>query len=266
MTHIEALITLARRYCQDNYSYWAEKYSQERTGNDFPCTYSDTDYNLFPRYKVLSAILSSVETLTGQDFQNIESCQNDLKIMAFTAKSTFTTGQQNDIEKHAIEDECRKFAEYIGNLSSNDLINVEPLPYKRRMKEDESLQIRSRLLEKWNYDGDYWDPLVDNSPRKVVFLRKKSITDNDFTQIIEFIRRISQPHLYQVTEEGNDAEIEFSLFHPDSYETIYFDKTFEWVVYGSHESTITFSGGTLLNFIEQLFSDRKEKLNNWDVN
>ena len=107
--------------------------------------------------------------------------------------------------------------------------------------------------------------MFDNSPHPILFLRKESFSDDDYDQVIEFIRTISQEKLFEVTETGNDAEIEFSLFHPDSYETIYFDRTFEWVVYGSHESTITFGGAALLNFIEQLFSDRKEKLNNWEV-
>src|SRR5689334_19553222 len=79
MTDVEALITLARRYCQDNFSYWADKYSKERTGNYFPYTYTDKDYNLFPRYNVLSVILSSIETLVGKNFENTESCKNELK-------------------------------------------------------------------------------------------------------------------------------------------------------------------------------------------
>ena len=49
-------------------------------------------------------------------------------------------------------------------------------------------------------------------------------------------------------------------------ETIFTDKTFEWVVYGSHESTIAFGGIWLVDFIKKLFANRKDKLNRWEQN
>jgi len=46
MTEIESVITLARHY-------WFNKYSREKSGT----SYSNNDYDLFPRYKALKAIL-----------------------------------------------------------------------------------------------------------------------------------------------------------------------------------------------------------------
>ena len=264
MKDVEELITLARRYCQENFSYWANRYSTERTGNDFPYTYSESDYNLFPRYNVLSAILANVETLVDQDFQDLESCKNELKQIGLSAQSIFTTGEQNEIEKNAIDEERKKFVHFIEGVTQNDLLLAEPLPYRRRLKPEEKAQIRKQLFEKWNYDGDYWDPLVDNSPHPIVFVMKANLTDSDYDQIIAFIRANAKSRIFEVTEDGADAEIEFSLFHPDCYETMYFDPTFDWVVYGSHESTITFGGTPLIKFIEELFFDRREKLNKWE--
>ncbi|HTD95020.1 MAG TPA: hypothetical protein VK644_14445 [Chitinophagaceae bacterium] len=148
MTDIEAIITLARKYSQENFSYWINKYSKERTGNDFPYTYSNSDYDLFPRYSVLSAILEDVETLVDQNFKDIEKCKAELIHIGLTAQSPFTTGEKNEIEQNAIKDERSKFVDYIVNLTSNELLSVDPLPHRRRFRDEEAGQIRKSLLEK----------------------------------------------------------------------------------------------------------------------
>ena len=101
MTDTEALITAARRYLGDNHNYWANRYSKERTGDNFPYTYTYNDYNLFPRYNILSAILDKVETLVGQNNLNNDTCKQELKNFGLTANSAFTTGEQNDISINA---------------------------------------------------------------------------------------------------------------------------------------------------------------------
>jgi len=102
MTDTEALITSARHYLKDNHSYWADKYSKERTGADIPYSYTDNDYNLFPRYNVLFAILDKVETLVGQDNVDFETCKKELQNIGLTANSVFTTDEQDKVAANAI--------------------------------------------------------------------------------------------------------------------------------------------------------------------
>jgi hypothetical protein len=265
MTETEALITAARRYLQDNYSYWADRYSKERTGKDIPYTYTDDDYNLFPRYNVLSAILNEVETLVGQNTNNLDDCKQKLKDFALTANPrTFTTRKQNQIETNAMQEERNKFIDFIDKLTDKQLNSINPLPYRRRLRKDESEQVRQELLRHWNCQGDYWEPLEKLSPKPTLFLMKKNITNSDYEQLTQEIKRHADKKLFEITEDHLDAEIEFSLFCPNCYETIYCDKTYEWIVYGSHESTVAFGGEWLLVFIKQLYSDRQDKLNKWE--
>jgi hypothetical protein len=266
MTHTEALITSARRYLKDNFSYWADRYSKERTGDDYPYTYTDNDYNLFPRYNLLSAILDKVETLVGQNDLNVEKCKQELKNIGLTANSSFTTDEQNDIAINAMQEERKKFTDFIENVAESDLKSVEPLPHRRRLSNEESNQIRQTLREIWNFEGNYWEPLEELSPTPTIFLMKNNLTDNDYEKIIEEMKKHADNKLYEITEDGSDAEIEFSFFHPDCYETIYCDRGCEWIVYGSHEGTVAFGGTWLLDFIRQLYSDRQVKLNKWEQN
>jgi len=264
MSPSEALITAARRYCQENISYWSNRYSNERTGSDFPVySYSDRDYDLFPRYNALAAMLSQVETLVGKTYEELIDCRMELAEIGYTAQSVFTDGAQNAIAKTAMENERNKFAQFVQTVTLGELGLIEPLPYRRRLSLQEKRDVRKKLLDHWNFDGDFWDPLTDKCPSPFLFLATDHIMRTDYDAIIQFIMEHAQSPLLEITEQGEDAEIEFSEFHPECYETIYCDHTYSWVIYGSHESTITFAGDQLLYFINNLFSGRESILNQW---
>lgn len=263
MTETEALVTAARHYLAHHIAYWTERYARERTGSDMPYTYSDSDYNLFPRYNVLSAILAGVETFTGNTTLALEECRSKLVEIGNTANNALTSGEQNAIEQQAITEERDKFIDHINNLNRDSLVQQEPLPYRRRLDKFESKKIRKVLQKQWGFNGDYWDPLEKLSPQPVVFLLKLNITDEDYAQIIAAVHQKATDTIYEIDEDGNDAEVALSSFHPDCYETIYCDAGFEWIVYGSHESTVTFGGNWLIDFVNHLFKDRKEILNYW---
>src|ERR671912_231407 len=106
MTPTEALITTARRYCMDNHSYWSKRYGDEMSHNNNP--YSDNDYNLFPRYNALAAILLGVETFVGQTFTSLDHCKQELKQAGLTSQTPFTKGKQKEIARNAIQDERNK--------------------------------------------------------------------------------------------------------------------------------------------------------------
>jgi hypothetical protein len=267
MTNTEALITAARQYCQNNYSYWAGKYSHERSGGSFPM-YSEAgnDHHLFPRYQVLSAILGEVEALAGRSYADLNDCQEALAAAGLSANNLFTTGKSNETAYKAIQDERNKFIHFIRHIIPSALEMVTPLSYRRRLREDEKKEVRQALLERWNYDGGRWNPLVDKCTSASLFLMKDNITRSDYQEITAFIRLHALANLFEINEEGTDAEIGQSLFDPDCCETVYCDRHFDWIVYGSHEATLAFGGEALISFIKELFKNRQEKINLWEQN
>lgn len=84
MTKTDKIITIARRYCSEGITFWASKYSDEKSGNNI--RYSENDYNIFPRYNALVAILKGVETIVGKSYDNIDQCKNELKSLGQTAR------------------------------------------------------------------------------------------------------------------------------------------------------------------------------------
>jgi len=95
---------------------------------------------------------------------------------------------------------------------------------------------------------------------------KDNLTDDDSIKIGEFIIANSNKRLFEITEDRIDYEIEVDSFNLNLYETIVTDKSISWVIYGSHEDTLTFGGNELVSFIKTLFADRHEKLNKWEQN
>jgi hypothetical protein len=283
MTDIEKLITSARHYCKDNFVFWADKYQNESSGINNP--YSDNDYNMFPRYNVLTAIQQGVETLVGQEFQSFENCKQQLTDIGLASHSIFTIdsnagiyllgesgkyksaiGRQNPIAKNAMTEERTKFVEFINSRTTENIAHVEPLPYRHRLTDSEMVLVRKQLADIWNYDGDYWNPLDDKCSKETVFLMEDDLTEGDNRKIVEFIVTNSNKRLFEITEDRIDYEIEVDSFNLDLHETMVTDKSFSWVIYGSHEDTLTFGGNELVIFIKSLFSDRQEKLNKWEQN
>lgn len=267
MTKIEGLHTLVRTYCIDAIAFWKKEYAEKRTGSDFPeYTYSDSDYNLFPRYNALDAILKGIELLVPTEYRDFKTLKKDILEVALENETAFTSNPDNEIEENAIKEERVKFKAYVESLKESDVKDIEPLPLRRRLKTNEKMTVRQMLHEVWGYDGDYWEPLGKKSPRETVFLLSKYLTDGDRLFIKELLAKKGGKHLYEVNETGDDYETDLesiSSFYQD-HEVMYFDETYKWTIYGSHEETITFGGEWLINSIKERFKDRPELINSWN--
>ena len=258
MTDMEKLITAARSYCINNFRFWVGKYSQENKSHR---KLSDNDYNLYSRFQIIRVIQQEVETLVGLKFTPFEICKQELVEMG---KKSYSIGLTNRIAQNAMNEEREKFIKFVNSRTTENVSEVEPLPYRRRLTSKEMLSVRKKLLELWNFDGGYWNPLEDQSPKETVFLMQDNLTDEDCAKIADYLISTSGKRLYEVTEDRIDHEMEFDSFDINLHEAIIADKTFEWVIYGSHEGTLAFGGTALVGFIKSLFADRQDKLNKWE--
>ncbi len=263
MTEIEAILTAAKRYCIDNFNYWSKQYSDKRTGSDYPYSYSDNDYDLFPRYNVSTAILQELQFYTDKDFANIGECRQMIKMVGQESQSLFTEGEKNKIEANAIQEERDKFNQFIDNLKTDFLLTVKPMAHRRRLKKNEQTEIDKELKEKWGVDC-YWYPLIDlKIDKKAIFIKKDHLNKNDYSKISGFINNLITGLIYEISEDQIDYEIEKMELDSDCYETIYCDKNFTWIIYGSHEGTLSFGGKKVIDFVLELLKDRKELIDKW---
>jgi len=261
----EKIITLAQMYCRENYSFWIGKYQKELTGDDYPRKYTDRDYDTFPRYQTLNAIGKGVALLVGRKFKTFDICVKFI-LDAADFKDVYAKNLINPIGNLAIEDEKRKYREYILSISENDLENAEvkKITYERRLGKHESEKIRKSLSEKWGY-CKYWHPLIDGEiPANVLFVMTKYVSTYEGS-IIDIIKKISLEKYYEISEFGDDYKYSKENFNLPLYgwfgEIICCDDTFEWVVYESHEGTISFGGDKLVREIKELLKKYEVKFN-----
>ncbi|MCL2695310.1 MAG: hypothetical protein FWE69_03180 [Clostridiales bacterium] len=258
------MVTLAQMYCRDNYSFWIEKYQSERTGNDYPYTYTDEDYNMFPRYLVLAAISKEIDMLVGQKRKSFSNCKYEL-----LAAADYSDDEPNEKCQVTKEDEKRKYREFILSFDENGLANttVKQLGFRRKLGKNESEKIRKKLAEKWNYDGS-WYPIGGNPHEEALYLMEKYITPFE-KEINDIIRSISLSRYYTIDEFGDDYKRSVADFTIPSYkyvgsETLCCDDTFDWIIYVSHESTISFGGDRLISQIKGLLKDYESRFDVWE--
>ena len=260
MTNIEALITISRRYCMDNYDFWENKYTIEGTKKVFPNDFPDKDYNMFSRSNILSLFLEEIEKIIDKKFISIIECAEELKIIGEYSINKFIENLESETGTKAIFDERTKFIHFINNIAENDLINVLPLPYNKRLKTKETDFVYKQLNKYWNYNGGYWNPLKEKYTLETIFVMEEYLSEKDKENIIDYLKKENKL-FYTVDELDYNCETEDMYF--GGSERVYTSKEFDWIIYFSHERTVTFGGQNLINFVRNLFSNKMDKINNW---
>ena len=117
-------------------------------------------------------------------------------------------------------------------------------PREDNLIESELKVISEGLLNNWKIDyQDYWFPLVELPEHYEVltFHVYESEIKKHEKLIIDILKK-NNDFIYYVGENGNNkyssSEIYWILFS----ETFVTNSTSQWVIYTSHENTVTFSG------------------------
>jgi len=142
-------------------------------------------------------------------------------------------------------------------LQPNDLADVKPLPFRRVITKSESKGYWHQLKEAWGIDGRYWFPLKNgHAPQNLVAFHTDYWDTMDGAALLRGalqsrgIRRVFQLH-----EFGDpDYEIDLEILEPgylDGGERYSTSVQSDWVVYASHESSITVCGDWLIEFFRK---------------
>lgn len=264
MDLVKSLHTAIRRYCLDNSFYWSKRYSEllstERSRAEY--SYSNEALYTFPRYNVLNAVLFEIERFRPEEFKSLEDAKGAFKIVASEAQSIFTKPPNEEIAEKAMLEEREKLCKYIDGQNEQDLSSVEPLFYRRTLSDEESKSVRKKLTSRWELPENYWYPLTIEKPENV-----EAFQDAYFEKEIgaEKLQKILSEHkvekIYEIREDGLDYEFELSVFEPyyNGAEGFWCDTNYDWIIYASHESSITI-GGWLLNEVKTTWINWEERI------
>lgn len=279
MDQVEALHTAARRYATERAAEWENRYSdlraeeeksRQREGLPEPTTYSYSSEALatFPRYQVLHAIQAAVEALTPADLGSLGEARELLAMASAEARSIFTRPPVGKIEQSAMAEEREQFAQYVRGLSDEELARVEPLPFRRTLTEAESARLWAELKNRWRVEG-HWYPLdrardVEPPPHAQAFNADPFFDPKLQQQLRDALAELGVSRVWELREldTDTDKEIDLVLLEPvyTGAEGCWTDASLDWLVYASHESSVTVAGEALLPELQRRWPDWQRHL------
>jgi hypothetical protein len=230
----------------------------ERSGK----SYSDEALSTFPRYVLLNAILIEVERFRQDEFETLDEAKQFYCEVAKETRKNSIQPADSSIALDAALDERVKLSQFILATSDVSLNSVEPLFYRRVLSDSEGDLIRVKLKEYWNVDRGYWFPLTTVEPKNV-----KAFQDFYFEnevgveKVQNLLKSAGRNNVFEIREFGANYEFELSVFEPhyNGAEGFWCDDQFDWIIYTSHESSITV-GGWLLGEIQANWPNWNERI------
>ena len=271
MSSSQALHTAARRYCQSQSDYWYQIATELRqTRACDPSHYRQTLLDSYARSKVLMIICTEIERLDPNKLVDIEHTRELILHIGRVAQAFPQRANMGQTSAHqvfqptfeintgdAIANEREAFCTYIQELSDSQLKSVQPLPYQRVLSPVESSAIWQKLRHRWQITGWYWHPLIKCELSNITAFNVDAF--EAFFPSISLVKMLSSrgiTRIWELREYGVEYYQDVLLFNPtyNGNEGYWTSECLDWIVYASHEASITV-GGWLLDNIKAQWSD-----------
>ncbi len=250
------IVDSARRYCMERSKEFEHRYETSRAG-----IYSY-------RCLVMDKLLYWVETAIDADFDSAAECTQTLTSFVNRLQSDDVNHTPNALMRKIIDDEKKRFVEFV--LSLDETCPTPDLPYNRTVIGEEKENIEKELADKWDYVRTwYWDPLCNATEKETLFLMEWHV--RSYFEAIATRLQKTHPLVFRYGEgiDGRDspycAQTSVMDLSFSGRETVYFDQELTWIIYLSHEQTITFAG-SILPIIKSLLAKERDQWNRyWDI-
>jgi hypothetical protein len=139
---------------------------------------------------------------------------------------------------------------------------LQPKLIKSELEQD----LWQKLSINFGITGFYWFPLNgENNSIAEYFAEDVFIKQNGLQYLSEILKTYST-QIYELSEVTDVTPINIEEFlEYQGNETIYCDENVNWVIYFSHENTVTIAGEDLLKRLKSSWLNWKEYSNPWNV-
>ncbi|NOU89756.1 hypothetical protein GC102_28985 [Paenibacillus sp. LMG 31460] len=143
---------------------------------------------------------------------------------------------------------------------------------KEQIHDEVSLSLRNEMESVWDINRRYWYPLNECKRSDLIAFNADYIEDDKSKH--EFILTVLKEHgieqIYEFLETGETYRIQISDLHPFygyygaiGGEGFWCSDKMDWIIYASHEGTITFGGEWLVSKLKSVWIDWRNHVD-WD--
>lgn len=256
----QQLHTAARRYAMEAHARWFAHYTNSGAAAR---PRSSAAHDIVPRYQVHQAMLWALE---AEDVPaELSAARERLAAAIRRAHSVHTDNSRSGAVISAVEEERRSLESFIRSVSPAELSAVEALPYRRVLSADERHQAEQAIRREWGVADGYWYPLDDVRRSDVVAFEASDFHREFGAQRLQTVlRSISAGRVIEVPEFNEypafEQDLEVSEFCYTGAEGYWFDAGLEWIVYASHEDSVTLGGVRLLALVQEQWPEWQRHL------
>jgi hypothetical protein len=222
---------------------------------------------------VLHAILNEVERIRPEESGSLDDMRDRMLTAGAAADDGMTLNLKQKVRDdgalRAMVEERDSFIKYIRSLGAGDLYSVEALPHRYVLPEGEARALSGAIHARWEIQDSHWFPFTDAPVRKdaLAFHTDLFRVQRKGTALLrKFLGSQAITYVLEIPMEDTDppsdpaCEIELGLFDPLYLmrEACWTSRDLEWLVYASHESSITIAGNWLISAFKAEWPDWKD--------
>lgn len=245
-----------RNWCNEMTLHYSNEYQLERTRAGQSLR--------FLSYLVTAELSYKLGTIIDKDYPSFEIYRNAVLELIPIHIDHALKKELGKIETYYVQRAESAFREYMDSVLSD--CPSPGVPYCRIIRGSEANSIADHFYEAWKYDTTYWYPLNSMSGKDMLFISPKRI--EPYLGTIRQLLGLPQNHIYEYGESVYDnphcAEVD-ELGDYSGCESAFCPKDFSWIIYFSHENTVTFAG-TIVPQIKEILRSEMEHWNRfeWD--
>jgi hypothetical protein len=259
---VKALFNAARRYC------------------DEPLDRSEGI--VLPGDGILDDILLEIERAVPKDFNTEEEVRSYLldagrRAKLFTGYTARGRCDERVIQYHEPKESERagseirraEYLQYITDLSSEQAALTKPLPYRHAMSGTKRRRVGKKLAERWDVDpcSHYWYPLwrwdQPLPPDVLAFQDAWFHKEVGVEALQNILLRRGITRVWEINEVREDPEYELDprlCWFMGGLEMYWSSRELDWLIYASHERSMTFAGDWLINAVKEAWPNWERRI------
>ena len=246
------VIDTLRLYCRELSARYGEEYQKQYGKSE--CFY---------RYLVVDEIEAQLCTLVDEELPDFgEFCGLVRGIPENYADPRLKNPSPEALEY--IREAERAFLEGLEGVKPD--CKAPQIPYFRYLTGEERNHVIARFREKWDYvPHKYWYPLTSLKIKEDTLFLMADYVEGYWPQI-EILLGLTEKRIYSCGESdysGLECAEVTEIVGYGGFETAYCPKDFSWIIYFSHEETVTFAG-SILPEIRKILEPERAHWNRWE--